>query len=451
MPQMPRQLGLPFGGRGEAPKAARSVEAQTAELACETPGASDLLERALSRANLQAAFRRVKKNKGSPGIDGMTVDELGPYLVTEWPRLREELLGGHYRPSPVKRQLIPKPGGAQRELGIPTVLDRLIQQALLQVLQPIFDPGFSEHSYGFRPGRRAHDAVLAAQRFVQNGRRIVVDVDLEKFFDRVNHDILMDRVARKVSDKRVLRLIRRYLEAGIMANGAVMERQEGTPQGGPLSPLLANILLDEVDKELERRGHHFARYADDLNVYVGSKRAGERVMRLLQRLFGGLRLKVNPSKSGVEPVSKRQFLGFSFWFSAGKVTRRRISSKSLKRFKQRVRELTQRNCGKSMGQVIEHLRSYLLGWLAYYGLTETPKTLRKLDMWVRHRLRAIQLKQWKRGRTVYRELRKRGMTEADARAIAADTRRWWHNSGTLLNLALPNSLFDQLGVPRLAA
>src|SRR5690606_15854361 len=385
MPQMPKQLGLPFGGRGEAPRDDRSVEVSTAESVRKPPGASDLLERVLSRANLQAAFRRVRKTKGSPGIDGISVGELGPHLVTTWPQYKEALLSGRYRPSPVKRQLIPKPGGGQRELGIPTVLDRLIQQALLQVLQPIFDPGFSAHSYGFRPGRRAHDAVLAAQRFVQNGRRIVVDVDVEKFFDRVNHDILMDRVARKVDDKRVLRLIRHYLEAGIMADGVVMERQEGTPQGGPLSPLLANILLDEVDQELERRGHQFARYADDLNVYVSSKRAGERVMRLLQRLFSCLRLKINPTKSGVGSVMRHQFLGFSFWFSAGKAVRRRIAPKSLQRLKQQVRQLTRRNCGKSMEQVVERLRSYLLGWRSYYGLTETPGTLRDLDEWIRHR------------------------------------------------------------------
>src|SRR5690606_12173590 len=241
------------------------------------------------------------------------------------------------------------------------------------------------------------------------------------------------------------------LEAGIMADGVVMERHEGTPQGGPLSPLLANILLDEVDQELERRGHSFARYADDLNVYVCSKRAGERVMHLLQRLFGRLRLKVNPSKSGVESVTKRQFLGFSFWFSVGKVTRRRISPKSLKRFKQRVRELTRRNCGKSMEQVVERLRSYLLGWRAYYGLTETPGKLSDLDKWIRHRLRCIQLKQWKRGTTVYRELKARGASDDDARYVAANARRWWRNSSMRLNRALPNSLFDQLGVPRLAA
>jgi group II intron reverse transcriptase/maturase len=409
------------------------------------------MEQVLSRPNLQAALKRVRKNKGSPGIDGMSVEELGPHLVTEWPDIKAVLLDGTYRPSPVKRQLIPKPGGGQRELGIPTVLDRFIQQALLQVLQPIFDPGFSEYSFGFRPGRCAHDAVQTAQGYVQSGRRIVVDVDLEKFFDRVNHDILMDRLSRKIGDRSVLRLIRHYLEAGIMANGVVMERHEGTPQGGPLSPLLANILLDEVDKELERRGHLFARYADDLNVYVGSKRAGERVMRLLLELFGRLRLKVNASKSGVEPVTKRQFLGFSFWFSAGKAARRRIAPKSLKRFKQRVRWLTRRNCGKSMEQVADGLRSYLLGWLGYYRLSETPKVFRDLDKWIRHRLRQIQLKQWKRGKTMYRELIARGASKEDALYVAANSRRWWRNSAMRLNRALPISWSDQLGVPRLAA
>jgi len=406
--------------------------------------------RALSRPNLLAALKRVRKNKGSPGIDGMTVDELRGYLVSEWPSIRERLLQGTYCPSPVKRQLIPKPGGGERQLGIPTVLDRFIQQALLQVLQPVFDPGFSEHSHGFRPGRRAHDAVLNAQSYVQSGRRVVVDVDLEKFFDQVNHDILMDRVSRKIDDKSVLRLVRRYLEAGIMAEGVVTERHEGTPQGGPLSPLLANILLDEVDKELERRGHKFARYADDLNVYVGSKRAGERVMHLLRRLFDRLHLKVNESKSAVAPVTERQFLGFSFWYSKGKVVRRRISPKARKRFKQQVRQLTRRNCGKSMEQVSKRLRSYLLGWLGYYRLTETPGILRDLDQWIRHRLRQIQLKQWKRGTTIYRELKARGASEEDARYVAVNSRRWWRNSSMRLNRALPNLWIDQLGIPRLA-
>src|SRR5690606_27622188 len=416
MPQMPKQLGLPFGGRGEAPRDDRSVEVSTAESVRKPPGASDLLERVLSRANLQAAFRRVRKNKGSPGIDGMSVGELGPHLVTTWPQYKEALLSGRYRPAPVKRQLIPKPGGGQRQLGIPTVLDRFIQQALLQVLQPIFDPGFSEHSYGFRPGRGAHDAVLAAQRFVQNGRRIVVDVDLEKFFDRVNHDILMDRVARRVDDKRVLRLVRRYLEAGVMANGVVMERHEGTPQGGPLSPLLANVLLDEVDRTLERSGHRFVRYADDCNVYVKSKRAGERVMSRMVRLYAKLRLKVNEAKGTVARVWERKFLGYSLWVAPGKLVKRRVAPKALEDFKHRVREITSRNGGRSLAKVVEDLGSYMRGWKAYFRLADTPGVFRDLDQWIARRLRMVQLKQWKRGTTIYRELRGRGVPERVSRA-----------------------------------
>jgi group II intron reverse transcriptase/maturase len=264
------------------------------------------MERVCERPNLQAALKRVRKNKGSPGIDGMTVDELPDYLRAQWPALREQLLAGTYQPSPVKRQLIPKSNGEMRELGIPTVLDRFIQQALLQVLQPRFDPSFSQHSHGFRPGRRAHDAVVEAQRYIQDGRRFVVDVDLEKFFDRVNHDVLMGKLAKRIEDRRVLGLIRRYLDAGIMANGVVVERHEGTPQGGPLSPLLANVLLDEVDKELEKRGHAFVRYADDCNVYVRSRRAGERVMGLLRRLYAKLRLRINESKSAVDLAYNRK-------------------------------------------------------------------------------------------------------------------------------------------------
>lgn len=414
------------------------------------PGTKDLMERVLEPANLKAALKRVRKNRGSPGIDRMTVDELGPYLITAWPDLRDALMDGSYRPSPVRRQLIPKPDGSQRELGIPTVVDRFIQQAIAQALQPLFDPQFSPCSFGFRPGRSAHDAIRVARQYVQSGRYVVVDVDLAKFFDRVNHDILMNRVARVVEDPRVLRLIRHYLNAGIMADGVVIQRHQGTPQGGPLSPLLANILLDEVDKELEHRGHTFVRYADDLNVYVRSQRAGNRVMELLLKLFGRLKLTVNTAKSGVAPATKRQFLGFSFWWGAGRTAKLRVSAKSLKRFKQRVRELTRRNCGKSLPDVIERLRSYLLGWRGYYGLAETPKKLRDLDKWIRHRLRCMQLKQWKRGRTVYRELRKRGAKDGEAREIAMFTRCWWRTSRMKLNRFLPNRLFAQLGLPQLS-
>lgn len=408
------------------------------------------MERVLDATNLKAALKRVRANKGSPGIDGMRVNEIGPHLVVGWPDLRSSLLDGTYRPSPVRRHLIPKPDGGQRELGIPTVIDRFIQQAVAQVLQPLFDPHFSAFSFGFRPGRSAHGAIRQAQHYVQSGRRIVVDVDLAKFFDRVNHDILMERVARVVKDHRVLRLIRHYLNAGIMADGVVMQRHQGTPQGGPLSPLLANILLDEVDKELEQRGHKFVRYADDLNVYVSSHRAGDRVMRALIKRFGRLRLKVNMAKSGVASVTKRQFLGFSFWFAPGHAAKLRVSAKSLKRFKQRIRELTRRNCGKRLTDVIERLSSYLRGWRGYYGLSETPKKFRELDKWIRHRLRSIQLKQWKRGRTAYHALRRLGASPGEAREIARFTRSWWRTSAMKLNRLLPNRSFDELGLPRLA-
>lgn len=417
----------------------------------ERPGASDLMEAVVSRENLQAALKRVRQNKGGPGIDGMTVDALPDHLRANWPRIREELLAGRYQPSPVKRQLIPKPGGGERELGIPTVLDRFIQQAVLQVLQPRFDPSFSEHSHGFRPGRRAHDAVVEAQRYVQEGRRWVVDVDLERFFDRVNHDVLMGRLARRIEDRRVLGLIRRYLEAGAMLQGVAVERHEGTPQGGPLSPLLANVLLDEVDKELEKRGHAFVRYADDCNVYVRSKKAGERVMELLRRLYARLRLRVNEAKSAVDLATNRKILGYSFWMGPGQVVKRRVADKALVEMKDRVRIITKRNRGRSIAATAEELRSYLLGWKAYFRLADTPGVFSRLDEWIRHRLRVLHLKHWKRGRTVYRELMARGATQRVAATVAANTRRWWKNAAMNLNLVLRISYFDELGIPRLAA
>jgi RNA-directed DNA polymerase len=409
------------------------------------------MEAVVEPRNLRAALKRVRQNKGSPGIDGMSVEELPNYLREHWPRLREELLAGGYQPGPVKRRLLAKRDGGMRELGIPCVLDRFIQQAVLQVLQPQFDPTFSEHSHGFRPARRAHDAVREAQGYVQQGRRWVVDVDLEKFFDRVNHDVLMGRLARRIADKRVLGLIRRYLEAGIMVNGVVMERQEGTPQGGPLSPLLSNVLLDEVDKELEKRGHAFVRYADDCNVYVRSRRAGERVMQHLTRLYARLRLRINPAKSAVAPVWQRSFLGFSFWVARGGEVRRRVAKKTLGAMKDRVRKLTVRNRGRSMTQVVEELRGYLVGWKEYFRLADTPGVFRELDEWLRHRLRAIHLKQWKRGRTIYRRLRARGLSEHQAARVAANGRRWWKNAGMAIHIALPIRYFDELGVPRLGA
>jgi RNA-directed DNA polymerase len=331
------------------------------------------------------------------------------------------------------------------------VLDRFIQQAVLQVLQPRFDPTFSESSYGFRPGRRAHDAVCQAQRYVQSGRRWVVDVDREKFFDRVNHDVLMGQLSQRLADRRVLVLIRRYLEAGIMVNGVVQERSEGTPQGGPLSPLLANVLLDEVDRELERRGHCFVRYADDCNVYLRSRRAGERVLEALAGLYAKLRLRVNPEKSAVAKVWDRQFLGFSFWVAPGRVVKRRVAPKALKTMQDRVRQITRRAGGRSLRQVVAELRSYLGGWKAYFRLADTPGVFGDVDKWLHRRLRMLMLKQWKRGRTMYRERQRRGVAGAALGIAARYGRSWWHVAAhKALHMALPGRYFVSLGVPRLA-
>jgi RNA-directed DNA polymerase len=346
--------------------------------------------------------------------------------------------------------MIPKPDGSQRELGIPTVTDRLIQQALLQVLQPLIDPTFSEHSHGFRPGRRAHDAVKAARAYVQAGKRVVVDVDLAKFFDRVNHDILIDRLRSRIADVGVIRLVRAYLNAGIMDGGVVMERQLGTPQGGPLSPLLANVLLDEVDRALEARGHSFARYADDCNVYVGSIQAGQRVMAWLRKLYGDLRLQINEAKSAVGGACGRKFLGYALWVAPGREVKCAVAKKALDNFKARIRQLTRRSGGRSMEQVVEKLRSYLLGWKAYFGLAQTPRVWRELDEWLRHRLRAIQLTQWKRPGTIYRELKALGATEDAAKQVAGNCHRWWRNSRGAINSVLTVAYFDRLGLPRLS-
>lgn len=444
------QLELPLEGAGEAREANGSGEVLRARRGDERSGTGCLMGEVVERTNLKAALRRVKQNKGGPGIDAMTVGELPDYLKREWERIRVELLGGTYRPQAVRRQTIPKAGGGERELGIPTVLDRFIQQALLQVLQPLLDPGFSDHSYGFRPGRRAHQAIARAQQYVQEGRKVVADVDLAKFFDRANHDIVMERLSRKIADKRVLRLIRRFLEAGVMVSGVVVERHEGTPQGGPLSPLLANVLLDDVDKELERRGHAFVRYADDLNVYVRSQKAGQRVYEALKKLFGKLRLVVNEEKSAVDLAVRRDFLGYSFWVAAEGRIRRRVARKALGAMKERVREITNRNGGRSLSTVAGELKAYLVGWREYFKQAETPGVFEDVDGWIRHRLRCLQLKQWKRGTTVFRELRARGASKDVAAQVAANTRRWWHNSAKLLNSVLPNRYFDELGVPRLA-
>lgn len=436
------------GAPGEAGREPVSDEANDPRRDTESTG-SGLLQVALTRENLRQAWKRVKANKGAAGVDGLDIEQTASHLVTAWPLIREHLLKGTYRPSPVRRVTIPKPDGGERELGIPTVTDRLIQQALLQVLQPILDPTFSEHSYGFRPGRRAHDAVLAAHGHVQSGRKIVVDVDLEKFFDRVNHDILIDRLRKRIDAAGIIRLIRAYLNSGIMSGGVVLERYQGTPQGGPLSPLLANVMLDEVDKVLEKHGHCFARYADDCNVYVRSRKSGERVMALLRKCYGKLRLKVNEAKSAVASVAGRKFLGYSFWSAKGGV-KRKVAAKPLATFKQRVRQLTRRSGGRSMAEVIERLRPYLLGWKAYFGLAQTPKIWRTLDEWLRHRLRAIQLRHWRRGSTIYRELCNLGAADHVARRVAENARCWWRNSDGDIKRVLTIAYFDRLGVPRLS-
>jgi RNA-directed DNA polymerase len=447
--QMPALAGRETVGQGEALSEVSSDEANCPRHTIGDAGTA-LLQAALTTENLRRAFKRVRANKGAAGVDGLDINQTARLLATAWPGIREQLLAGTYRPSPVRRVTIPKPDGGERELGIPTVTDRLIQQALLQVLQPILDPTFSEHSYGFRPGRRAQDAVLAAQAYVQSGRRIVVDVDLSKFFDRVNHDILIEHLRKRIDDTGVIRLIRAYLNAGIMDHGMVQSRHEGTPQGGPLSPLLANVMLDEVDKELERRGHCFARYADDANVYVRSVRAGERVMALLRRCYAKLHLQVNESKSAVASVFGRKFLGYSLWVARGGEVKRKVAEKPLAAFKQRIRELTCRSGGRSMPDVVERLRSYMLGWKGYFQLAQTPRVWRALDEWIRHRLRAIQLKHWKRGMTMYRELLNLGAPPTVARIVAANSRRWWTNSDKLLNSVLTIAYFDRLGVPRLS-
>jgi RNA-directed DNA polymerase len=437
-------------GKGEADPGMGSCD--ETRLARQEPNGlgQGLLEQSLARGNMMLAWDRVARNDGSAGIDGLSIAATREHLKVHWPTIRAAILDGSYRPSPVRRALIPKPDGGERPLGIPTVTDRLIQQALLQVLQPLIDPSFSEHSYGFRPGRRAHDAVLAAQRYVQEGRRIVVDVDLAQFFDRVNHDILMDRLARRIGDKGALRLVRRYLEAGILEGGVRIERHEGTPQGGPLSPLLANVLLDEVDRALERSGHCFARYADDCNVYVRSRKAGERVLANLRRLYARLHLVVNEDKTAVASAFGRKFLGFELWKAPGEMVKRKVARKALANYRWRVRQLTRRSGGQSLAQTCKKLRQYVSGWKGYFRLAQTPGVFAELDEWLRHRLRALQLKQWKQGTTMYREMRALGASEADARIVAGNSRCWWRNSSMRLNRALPIAYFDNLGVPRLA-
>ncbi len=457
MHQMPQRCGRVGAAHGEAVRDPVSDEAcgPLAEhpdtgLAKSKAGTGGLLEAALTRQNLQTAWKRVRANKGAAGVDGLDIEQTARMLQTRWPDIRQALLAGSYRPSPVRKVMIPKPDGSQRELGIPTAVDRLIQQALLQVLQPIIDPTFSEHSHGFRPGRRAHDAVKAARAYVQSGKRVVVDVDLAKFFDRVNHDILIDRLKKRIDDVGVIRLIRAYLNAGIMDGGVVVERHLGTPQGGPLSPLLANVLLDEVDKALEARGYSFARYADDCNVYVGSKKAGERVMAYLRKLYTGLRLQINEAKSAVARAFGRKFLGYALWVAKGREVKCKVAEKPLQNFKARIRQFTRRSGGRSMAQVVEKLRPYVLGWKAYFGMAQTPRVWRELDEWLRHRLRAIQLKQWKRPKVIYRELKALGASEDVAKQVAGNCQRWWRNSDRLLKTTLTIAYIDRLGVPRLS-
>jgi RNA-directed DNA polymerase len=447
------QLAFPEERRGEAPRPdGEGAESLATKRPAESPAEIErLMEEVVERENLKEALKRVKANKGSPGVDGMTVHALADYLKEHWLAIREQLLSGTYKPQPVRRKEIDKPEGGVRKLGIPTVLDRLIQQAVMQVLQRRWDRTFSEHSYGFRPRRSAHQAVAQAQQYLAAGYRWVVDLDLEKFFDRVNHDKLMGQVAKRVADKRVLKLLRAFLTAGVMENGLVSPVDEGTPQGGPLSPLLSNLVLDELDRELERRGHRFVRYADDCNIYVRSVRAGQRVMASVTRfLHEKLKLQVNREKSAVARPQERKFLGFSF--TRDREPKRRIAPKAKVRFKQRVRELTWRTRGVSLEEMAHELASYLRGWRSYFGCCQTPSVLVRLDSWIRRRLRSAQWQQWKRFGKRVRELRKHGVSRDWAMRIASSGHGPWRLSQTpSLRQALPDAAWDALGVPRLAA
>lgn len=415
----------------------------------ESPSAyGRLMEEVCERENLKQALKRVKANKGAPGVDGMTVQALPAYLREHWLSIRETLLNGTYKPQPVRRVEIPKPdGGGVRKLGIPSALDRFVQQAVLQVLQRQWDPTFSDSSYGFRPGRSAQQAVERAQGYIQAGHRWVVDLDLEQFFDRVSHDILMSRVAKRVSDKRMLKLIRSFLTAGVLENGLVGATNEGTPQGGPLSPLLSNLMLDDLDRELDRRGLRFVRYADDCNVYVRSERAGQRVMEGLKAfLTGKLKLKVNEAKSAVAQPHTRKFLGFTF--SNREQVKRCVAPKALARFRERIRDLTQRTRGVSVDQMIDTLKRYLTGWRGYFGFCETPRVLHKLDEWIRRRLRCFLWKQWRRGRTRFEELVARGVNRHLAAQTAGSPHGVWRLScSPALSKALSNRYFRSLGLP----
>src|SRR6266849_6568496 len=446
------QVGLALRNerRGEARKPTEGTAARVAKRAAESPAPTDkLMEEVVEGENLKRAWKRVKANKGSPGVDGMTVFALKDYLNEHWPAIREQLLMGKYQPQPVLRVEIEKPDGGMRKLGIPTVVDRFIQQAVMQVLQNRWDRTFSDSSYGFRPGRSAHQAVARAQQYIAEGFTYVVDLDLEKFFDRVNHDKLMGQIAKRVEDKRLLKLIRAFLNAGVMEGGLVSPSVEGTPQGGPLSPLLSNLVLDDLDRELERRGHRFVRYADDSNIYVRSERAGQRVMESVKRFISEkLKLKVNESKSAVAKPQERKFLGFSF--TSGKELKRKIAPKAIDRFKERIREITHKGRGRSMKQVMEELATYLRGWRGYFGFCETPSVLQRLDSWVRRRVRCAFWRQWKTGRKRFAELVRRGVSEELAAKTAGSRRGPWHVSQSpALDIALSNAALTSLGLPSL--
>jgi len=444
------RLAFAEESRGAAPTASgEGTESGLAKRRAESPATEQWMEAVCERENCKQALRRVKANKGSPGVDGMTVEQLPGHLKEHWPAIREQLLKGTYTPQPVRRVEIPKPDGGVRKLGIPTVLDRFIQQAVMQGLQRSWDGTFSAYSYGFRPGRSAHQAVEQAQQYQAEGYRWVVDLDLEKFFDRVNHDRLLAKIAERVSDKRLLTLLRAFLRAGVMENGLVSPAEEGTPQGGPLSPVLSNIVLNELDQELERRGHRFTRYADDCNIYVRSRRAGERVMSSVTRLLTKkLKLRVNSEKSAVARPWQRKFLGFSF--TSHQQPKRRLAPKTVAGFKERIRELTRRTRGIGLARMVHDLAEYLRGWIGYFGRCETPEVLGKLEKWIRRRLRSMVWKQWKRGTTRYRELRKRGIGAQDAAQTAGSSDGPWHLANTpALKLALPNAYFASLGLPEL--
>jgi RNA-directed DNA polymerase len=406
----------------------------------------NMLEKILSRDNLNLAYKKVKSNRGSPGIDGMTVDKMLPFLREQGESLRQSILAGEYIPQPVRRVEIPKPEGGERLLGIPTVVDRLIQQAIAQELNHIFEPVFSENSYGFRPKRSAHQAIMAARGYIEQGYRWTVDIDLEKFFDRVNHDKLMSLLARRVEDKRVLALIRKYLESGLMLNGIKVESEEGTPQGGPLSPLLANIMLDELDKELEERGHHFCRYADDCNIYVKSRKAGSRVMaNITLYIEGVLKLKVNHNKSAVDRPQRRKFLGFSFYVKKGKA-RNFIHQKPLDRFKTKVKAITSRSNGKSMEDRLKSLNQLITGWIAYYHIADMEKVAKELDQWIRRRLRMCYWKQWKKISTKHDNLVKMGVDNRQAWEYANTRKSYWQTANSpILATTLTNEYLENQG------